>query len=371
MHLSDHKQVNSLDHMDRVARRRQRRAFVVTGKRLPNPHGFADLPRLDIPNNLPESPMIAWPSRQPLRHCAAALVLLALVGCGGDGQTDPSNVKSQYNITVRFLTDPTRNQMLAFSEAETRWEGIVTGDLPDVNQNLGANECGENPATNGPFDDLTIFVTIKPVDGVGSVLGQSGPCFVRDPGDLTVIGRMEFDEDDIEQLEQEGSLTAVITHEMGHVIGFGTLWGSDNLDLLRNPSQPDPDPPLADTHFIGADAIAAFNEAGGTDYAGAKVPVMNTGGAGTVNSHWRDGVFDPELMTGYLSAGPNPLSAVTIASLRDLGYTVNLTKADPFSLNPSLRVAGPRRGRQLVNDIISDPIRRVDLNGRIVGVIRR
>jgi hypothetical protein len=128
---------------------------------------------------------------------------------------------------------------------------------------------------------------------------------------------------------------------------------------------------LVDTHFIGADAIAAFNEVGGTNYTGAKVPVMNEGGAGTVNSHWRDNVFDPELMTGFLSAEPNSLSVVTIASLADLGYTVDVSQADHFTLNPAVRMAGPRRGRHMVNDIISDPIRRVDLNGRIVGVIRR
>ena len=98
---------------------------------------------------------------------------------------------------------------------------------------------------------------------------------------------------------------------------------------------------------------------------------MNVGGAGTVNSHWRDGVFDPEIMTGFLNAGTNPLSVVTIASLSDLGYTVDVSQADPFSLGASLRRAGPRRGREMVNDIISDPIRRVDLTGRIVGVIRR
>jgi hypothetical protein len=211
-------------------------------------------------------------------------------------------------------------------------------------------------------------VTIEPIDGVGSVLGQAGPCFIRVPGDLTVIGRMQFDEDDVEALEQEGSLSAVILHEMGHVLGFGTLW--DGLGLLVDPSEPDPEPPLADTHFTGADAIAAFDEAGGADYTGAKVPVMNVGGAGTVNSHWRDGVFDPEIMTGFLNAGPNPLSAITIASLADLGYTVDLSQADPFTLEPSFRTPGARRGRPLVNDIIRDPIRRVDLNGRIVGVIR-
>jgi hypothetical protein len=156
---------------------------------------------------------------------------------------------------------------------------------------------------------------------------------------------------------------------MGHVLGFGTLW--TEFGLLQDPSEPNAEPPLADTHFTGAQAVAAFDAAGGTTYTGAKVPVMNIGGAGTVNSHWRDEVFDPEIMTGFLNDGFNPLSAVTIRSLQDLGYSVSITGADPFTLTPAFRVAGPRRGRELVNDIISDPIRRIDTNGRIVGVIRR
>jgi hypothetical protein len=274
-----------------------------------------------------------------------------------------------YDITVRYLGVYTSDQLRAFAEAEIRWESLITGDLPDVNDDLPANQCGDNPATSGPFDDLTIFVTIETIDGPGDVLGQAGPCFIRVPGDLTVIGRMQFDVDDIELLEQEGSLPAVILHEMGHVLGFGTLW--DGLGLLEDPSVPDPEPPLADTHFTGAEAIDAFNTAGGISYTGAKVPVMNVGGAGTVNSHWRDGVFDPEVMTGFLNAGFNPLSAITVASLADLGYTVDAAGADPFTIDPGFRIAGPRRGRELVNDIISDPIRRIDVNGRIVGVVRR
>ncbi|HUQ15139.1 MAG TPA: leishmanolysin-related zinc metalloendopeptidase [Gemmatimonadales bacterium] len=275
-----------------------------------------------------------------------------------------------YNITLRYLSDATNPQLVAFAEAELRWESLVTGDLTDVNQTLPANSCGTNPETPGPFDDLTIFVTIEPIDGPFGILGQSGPCFIRDPGDLTVIGRMQFDSEDMELLETEGSLQAVILHEMGHVLGFGTLWDNP-FGLLQDPSDPDPQPPLADTHFTGAQAIAAFDAAGGSSYTGAKVPVMNVGGAGTVNSHWRDEVFDPELMTGFLSDGFNPLSAISVRSLQDLGYTVSVADADPFTLTPAIRIAGQRRGRQLINDIISDPIRRITADGRVVGVIQR
>jgi len=275
---------------------------------------------------------------------------------------------SGYNITVRYLGDYSNAQLLAFAEAELRWESLITADLADVAETLPANSCGDNPETAGPFDDLTIFVTIEPIDGPFGVLGQAGPCFVRDPGNLTVIGRMQFDVEDMELLETEGSLQAVILHEMGHVLGFGTLWNA--AGLLEDAADPDT-PAIEDPHFTGAQALIAFDAAGGTPYTGAKVPVMDVGGTGTINSHWRDEVFDPELMTGFLSDGFNPLSAVSVRSLQDLGYTVSVAGADPFTLAPALRIAGRKKGRQLLNDIISDPIRRITADGRVVGVLRR
>ena len=35
---------------------------------------------------------------------------------------------------------------------------------------------------------------------------------------------MSFDTADLARMEADGSLTDVILHEMGHVLGFGTLW---------------------------------------------------------------------------------------------------------------------------------------------------
>ena len=319
---------------------------------------------------------VAWTSANPAIVSVSGTGLLIAQGPGTAAVTATAgeasgtatvNVKT-YDITIRYLSDITNSQRLAFSEAERRWESLVIGDLPDV-QSLPADPppvC--HPQTPGPFDDLTIFVTIDSIDGPDGTLGQAGPCFVRSTGNLPITGRMQFDVEDMEILEAEGSLQSVILHEMAHVVGFGTVWKL--LGLLQDSSVADPDPPLADTHFTGALAIAAFNAAGGTGYTGAKVPVMNTGGAGTVNSHWRDGVFDPELMTGFLNIGFNPLSAISVRSLQDLGYVVSVAGADPFTLAPGFRIAGRRRGRHLINDIISDPIRRVTADGRVVDVIR-
>ena len=72
------------------------------------------------------------------------------------------------------------------------------------------------------------------------------------------------------------------------------------------------------------------------------MPVENTGGVGTRGSHWRETVFRTELMSGFIDAAGNPISRVTVASLGDLGYQVDLDSAEPYAL-PDLREPG--RGR--------------------------
>ena len=43
------------------------------------------------------------------------------------------------------------------------------------------------------------------------------------------------------------------------------------------------------------------------------------------------------MMTGFVGVSGNPLSRMTIASLQDLGYVVDLNAAEPYSL-PNLLV---------------------------------
>ena len=186
-------------------------------------------------------------------------------------------------------------------------------------------------------DDLLILVTLTSIDGAGNVLAQSGPCFTRITGSLPVMSLMQLDTDDLDQLQTAGLLQPVILHEMGHVLGYGTIW--PDLNLLADATPP----PGTDPHFTGTQATAAFNAVGGQSYvAGLKVPVENTGGVGTADAHWRESVFGNELMTGFVDAGVNPLSRVTVASMADLGYSVNLADADPYTLAPGLRAFGRR-----------------------------
>jgi len=77
--------------------------------------------------------------------------------------------------------------------------------------------------------------------------------------------------------------------------------------------------------------------ANGTVLTKGAVPLETGGGSGTAGSHWSEAVFNTELMTGYNDVGteaiPDPLSALTVASLKDLGYVVSATPPiDPYSL---------------------------------------
>ena len=177
-----------------------------------------------------------------------------------------------------------------------------------------------------------------------------------------------MDAADLERLETR-DLEEVILHEMGHVLGIGLIW--ERLGLLRNPASETSTP---DTHFAGPLAIAEFDEAGGTSYGGAKVPVENTLGPGSWNSHWREAVLALELMTPLQHLGvAEPLSALTIQSLADIGYEVDATLAEPYRL-PSADLARAIEAAPKIpygDDIWRGPLVVVDPSGRGVRVIPR
>jgi hypothetical protein len=180
------------------------------------------------------------------------------------------------------------------------------------------------------------------------------------------MGAMIFDKQDLADIESAGLLQVLIVHEMGHVLGFGSLWPT--MGLLADPSLP---PATGtDPHFTGAQAITAFNQVGGSAYTGGKVPVEETGGEGTADGHWRESIFINELMTGFVDLGENPLSVVTVSSLADQGYVVNKVGADPFSLTLSLRAMSGRSRLQLGRDVLRLPIKKVDRAGRVTGYFR-
>ncbi|MFQ5688663.1 MAG: leishmanolysin-related zinc metalloendopeptidase [Gemmatimonadota bacterium] len=277
------------------------------------------------------------------------------------------NLAETFAIEVRFNqgTAPTAGQSQAFTDAVTRWEGLISSGVPDVPLNITAGMCGmDSPALNETIDDLVVLVTLKPIDGPGGVLGQAGPCFIRNFSHLPLVGVMEFDTDDLVSLEVNGLLNTTILHEMGHVLGIGSLWRF--FGLLADPARDGG----IDPHFTGPQAIASFDNVGGTSFTGAKVPVESIGGPGTADAHWRESVFNNELMTGFINQGVNPLSEVSVSSLGDMGYLVDPSGADAYSLPLAALRARPARLWALGDDIFGGPLYVIDASGRILGRMR-
>ena len=160
------------------------------------------------------------------------------------------------------------------------------------------------------------------------------------------VGTLRLDSEELAALEANNLVDPLVLHEMGHTLGIGTLWGP-----FVSPGCPANDP-----FFNGANANARFLEVGGAQYTGNKVPVESGfSGTGSNCAHWRETVFDRELMTSQLDLGFNPLSVVTIGSLQDIGYTVNYAAADPFQLFTSPFVVGDAPSINLRNDVLPMP----------------
>lgn len=238
-------------------------------------------------------------------------------------------------INVIFPSGMPANFVPSFEDAADFWNAVLVSGAPPADLsgfNAGNSQCDvdfifpEGSIVQG----IDIFASLPFIDGPGRILGRAGPCKYHGSIFQTPLfpqlGIMEFDSADAEGLGEQ--FKPVVIHEMGHVIGIGTLWPV--VELLDNPC-PLFIPRPCDPSYNGREGIAGYNTLQLPASAPQKPLVENTGGQGTANGHWREVTFDNELMTGFLNAGQdNPLSVLTIMSLRDLGYTVNLGVAEEY-----------------------------------------
>lgn len=287
-----------------------------------------------------------------------------------------------FKIDVRYPNgEPSAAVKAAFTQAAAKWSTIVVGDLDDIVL-AGADVMGPYAIEGEPciplvanqtIDDVVIFAYVKPIDGAQGILGFATPIYTRDNDTTTVSGCMTFDQADMDELAAGGQLEATIAHEMGHVLGIGTLWENKELAKATCASNR----PTANPYFIGGSARQAFRAAlgAGVAWSDSMVPLEGTGSCfnGTRDGHPSEGIFVNELMTGYIDQFSNPLSAVSAGFLRDLGLTVNDAAADPYTIPyglPALRTTAPA-GRKLNEMHVDAPIQTIDRRGRVQRIMER
>ena len=245
---------------------------------------------------------------------------------------------ASFDIELVFVGSPEAAYRTAVEEAAQYWERILTMSLPDYDFSsdpLSGEYCESGaPELNDVVDDLRLFVAVTSIDGEGGTLASAGPCYLREESGLPIAAGTTIDVDDLRE-STAAEIREVIVHEIGHALGFNRAnWRPVNL--MRNPSLDAQGRIVAgvpDAHFVGPRAVAAFNAAGGSSYANGKVPLENIrGGRGSQDSHWRESVMGNELMTPFSNHGGEPLSAISIQAMADMGYHVDVSQAESYEL---------------------------------------
>lgn len=250
----------------------------------------------------------------------------------------PSERSAQYGLQVNcFQDDPSKFNIcldLASSDgtykswmedaiaARDRWENIITGDPFPARDTQDLRNISTATTLPPAIDDIYIAIFEVNIDGVDKVLGSTVTNFFRRNSDdhfLPAAARILLDTADIARMQARNTIRGVLEHEMGHALGFGKHLFARNGLVSGNDT---------DLVYNGQNARQAWKDMG----CSGKIPIETDGAPGKAGSHWDEECLNKELMTGAVDI-PMYLSLLTIGALMDLGYSVNINAAEPFTLD--------------------------------------
>ena len=231
-----------------------------------------------------------------------------------------STTDDSFDIELVFVDDFSPGHQALIEEAAEMWETVISEGVRDIDFGVSPfdsddhdwferhNWLGRLIIRDEVVDDVRIYVGRLPDDA--GVLGTGGPIYVRQ-GYLPILGFIRFHKDSFTR-----PLKDIAVHEIAHALGFSTpIWYS--LGLVEE----DVDP-----HFKGQGARSAFDVEGGSRYEGKKVPLARD------YTHWRESIFGDEVMTPYLDWDNGILSATTLQAMGDIGYRVDASQSDAYTL---------------------------------------
>ena len=248
------------------------------------------------------------------------------LACGAaDSTVGPPPLQTQL-MEVRYASAVSAEHQGLIAAAAEKWTRALSRNRGDFPLNYPANHCfaGE-PRLNEVHHNLLLFVSIGELDGGSGQLAFTEVCSVSEQDALPILAHIRLDQADLAWMETEKVLAGVITHEMGHALGFNPL--SYMAKGLAAGGVTDP-------YFSGATARVEFAKHGDW-YTGVRVPLEDSHDRGPNDPHWRFVIFGDELMASEL--GPKyrmPLSVITLGLFADLGYAVDFSVADSYEVIP-------------------------------------
>jgi hypothetical protein len=145
------------------------------------------------------------------------------------------------------------------------------------------------------------------IDGSGGLFALAGPNLIL--ADQIIAGSIQIDPNDIPSALDNNIFLPLMLHEIGHVLGIGTLW--DDYGLTDGNT------------YVGTNAVDAWqNEVG----CSGDLPIEG--------AHWDEDCMQNEFMTPFFRFNrPAPVSSITMGTLEDLGYDVNRGEEDAFGVD--------------------------------------
>lgn len=217
---------------------------------------------------------------------------------------------NDFSIEVKFgagTTDFTTEMKAAIEDAADVWEDAILQSSFSKEHTLTIEVRGEDLGADG-------FEAKASLEAMALRRSPEGN-FLPTEGNSTVNTNTEMRQKFAENREY---FTNLMAHEFGHVMGIGTLWKVNDL---------------IDTDLGGYRADTQAGNVYNTNrLTETNIPLTTGQGKGSDDLHWREEIFDNELMTheGESIGSSEPLSIMTLASLEDLGWNVNYRVSDVF-----------------------------------------
>ncbi|MBC7842150.1 MAG: hypothetical protein H7099_07550 [Gemmatimonadaceae bacterium] len=238
--------------------------------------------------------------------------------------------------------------IFSMERVTARWRRIIRSGSVGEQVNIPIEGCRNRVPVAQFITGVRVLVRLDTL--FNFIVAQSGPCAIRANG-LPLLGTIQVNWRFYPTLSDR-KLDDLLMHEVGHVLGIGSVWRSASF-----PGLVQGDTNALDPIFVGPNALAAFARLGGSaQFVGRTVPIEPR-----VLGHWRQQPFAGEVMAPSLATSPQVTSAVTVASLRDIGWNVEREAYDDYQLPASVlagRVA-PRvvtssgdRGLSLEGDVL-------------------